>query len=418
VYNIQFSAQLDNSDNQDHDADIWLALNGTTVANSNTQVTVPSSHGGTNGNAVAAWNFVLTLAAGDYVELMWAVQNLSITLPTYAASAPQPGTPSLIVTVAQIAILGGTYQPADATLTALAGVSTAANKLPYFTGTDTATVTDITTAGREILSTASSGTSGQVLTSSGGGTPTWTTVASAGSTYSADSWDFEWTSSAGSPATISNYTGSANISAVSIVGAGSFGGSAVTYEGVSCWEFTPTSASAQQELNITPVTPVDEWELRARVWMPGEDSTGTPQHFGAIGKQVGTNKPQFMAGASVTGLCRQNGTTEEVKIEGADIRQSWVTITIKATRIHTGATLSTWNQLQFQLWCGEFLSGTWNGSNVTAASLAPGLIRFGKSTGTGTRVMRIASLQWRSGNNSAPPSWTFRGRGFGGAGPA
>jgi predicted methyltransferase len=106
VYNIQFSAQLDNSDSQEHDADIWIALNGTAVDNSNTQITVPGSHGSTNGNEVAAWNFVLTLAAGDYIELMWSVQDVSISLPTYSAVSPHPATPSLIVTVSQVAVLG------------------------------------------------------------------------------------------------------------------------------------------------------------------------------------------------------------------------------------------------------------------------------------------------------------------------
>nr|WP_313124591.1 pyocin knob domain-containing protein [Pseudescherichia sp.] len=42
-------------------------------------------------------------------------------------------------------------QPLDATLTALAGLVTGANKLPYFTGVDTASQTDLTQVGRDII---------------------------------------------------------------------------------------------------------------------------------------------------------------------------------------------------------------------------------------------------------------------------
>lgn len=47
--------------------------------------------------------------------------------------------------------LGKDFQGLDATLTALAGLATGANKLPYFTGADTAAQTDLTSVGRDII---------------------------------------------------------------------------------------------------------------------------------------------------------------------------------------------------------------------------------------------------------------------------
>ncbi|MBW7622369.1 phage tail protein [Citrobacter portucalensis] len=50
-----------------------------------------------------------------------------------------------------LSAINKTSQPLDATLTALAGLVGAANKLPYFNGNDTAALTDLTSVGRDII---------------------------------------------------------------------------------------------------------------------------------------------------------------------------------------------------------------------------------------------------------------------------
>ena len=96
TYNFQFSAQLKQSSGGTHNIYIWPRVNGVDVADSATQVTMS---GGSNDAAVAAWNFVLNLQAGDYFELMYSVDSTNITIPYVAAASPVPAIPSVILTV-------------------------------------------------------------------------------------------------------------------------------------------------------------------------------------------------------------------------------------------------------------------------------------------------------------------------------
>jgi hypothetical protein len=95
TYNFQFSAQLDNTSGGNHLAYIWYRVNGADVANSASQVRLK----GSDGELVAAWNFVAKLRAGDYFELMWAVSDTAVQLVAQAAAAPVPAIPSAILSV-------------------------------------------------------------------------------------------------------------------------------------------------------------------------------------------------------------------------------------------------------------------------------------------------------------------------------
>lgn len=98
VYDIQFSAQLDNTSGGSHLIYIWLRVNGVDVANSASQVRLK----GTDGELVAAWNFPVSLKAGDYFELMYSATDTAVQILAQAAAAPVPGIPSIILTVQEI----------------------------------------------------------------------------------------------------------------------------------------------------------------------------------------------------------------------------------------------------------------------------------------------------------------------------
>jgi hypothetical protein len=101
TYNLQFSCQIESKGGgSTQTMDIWLAINGNNVDNSNTQVVGNSN----NGRAVAAWNFVEPMNAGDYFELKFRVSDIRLGFAYDVATINpvRPAIPSVIVTVTQI----------------------------------------------------------------------------------------------------------------------------------------------------------------------------------------------------------------------------------------------------------------------------------------------------------------------------
>jgi len=108
VFNIQFSIQLKNTTNDSHDVEIWFRKNGTNVDNSNSRYHPPARKStGDPSHMIAALNFFIELDAGDYVEIIYKVDNVNVTLEHFAAgsSPTRPAVPSAIATVSFVSNL-------------------------------------------------------------------------------------------------------------------------------------------------------------------------------------------------------------------------------------------------------------------------------------------------------------------------
>lgn len=101
TYMVAPNLQLANSDAADHDATVWLALNGTNVDRSATKITVPKT--GDGGSAFFQIVFYVTVTAGQYVQVLWLPENVAVTLDHTAAGAIAPAIPSAVIVAERIA---------------------------------------------------------------------------------------------------------------------------------------------------------------------------------------------------------------------------------------------------------------------------------------------------------------------------
>lgn len=100
TFNIQFSLQATTTSASSDYLYIWLRINGVDVPWSSSRVEFK----GAGNDQILAWNFLVTLQANDYFELMWSVTSTNISLPAIAAIAPSPDIPSVILTVTEDSI--------------------------------------------------------------------------------------------------------------------------------------------------------------------------------------------------------------------------------------------------------------------------------------------------------------------------
>ncbi|HCO7257816.1 TPA: phage tail protein, partial [Escherichia coli] len=107
--------------------------------------TAPTAPKGTNNTQIANTAFVMAAIAA-------LVDSSPDALNTLNELAAALGNDPNFATTMTNALAG--KQPKDATLTALAGLATAADRFPYFTGNDTASLATLTKVGRDILAQA------------------------------------------------------------------------------------------------------------------------------------------------------------------------------------------------------------------------------------------------------------------------
>jgi len=113
IYNLQFSVQLQSLDTAPQDVFIWLRQGNdggasADISGSTGLVGLPARKNvGDPFHDIKGWNYFLSMAANDYVQIYWSTTSANVSIATYAASGTptKPSTASVVATMAFVSAL-------------------------------------------------------------------------------------------------------------------------------------------------------------------------------------------------------------------------------------------------------------------------------------------------------------------------
>ena len=108
IYNLQFSIQAQSTDVAPQDIFIWLKQNGTDITGSTGKIGIPARKTPADPfHSIVGWNYFVSMAANDYIEIYWSTTSANVSIQFYAASGTptKPSTQSVVATMTFVSAL-------------------------------------------------------------------------------------------------------------------------------------------------------------------------------------------------------------------------------------------------------------------------------------------------------------------------
>ena len=290
VYSLTFSVQLTNTDNSNnaHIANIWIRKNGANVTATDSKFTVPGKFGSVQGAIIGTVNFVLPIAASDYIELVWSTTDTSVAVASFPAGTTPvtPVVPSIIFTAVAAAPVGLGYAGVESFTSLTVGTGS-----QTFTVNTNATDTAFIVGNRVRLVNSSVNYMDGVITAYSGTSMTVLVDGTAGSgTYAA--WFVTLTGSVG------------GVTSASVVSANGFAGTVATATTTPAITLT-TTVTGVIKGNGTAISAatkdVDYFAPSAPITKTADFTIGTNENFFINNKTTTACTVTFPAASSWTG---------------------------------------------------------------------------------------------------------------------